>query len=121
LYPERGNERLDPAKTSVTRCPSLRFMIMNNESLKYFIYVRKSSEGKDRQALSHEGQLEEIQKIVEREGLFVVDTFRESKSAHMPDNRPLFDEMLRRIRRGEANGIIAWHTNRLSRNPKKLG
>ena len=94
---------------------------MNNEEVKYFIYVRKSSEGKERQALSHEGQLMEIQKIVEREDLTVVDTFQESKSAHIPDNRPMFNQMLKRIKKGHANGIIAWHTNRLSRNPKEAG
>jgi len=95
--------------------------MMTQDNLKYFIYVRKSSEGKERQALSHEGQLFEIGKIVEREGLTVVDTYKESKSAHIPDNRPLFNQMLKRIRRGEANGIIVWHTNRLSRNPKEAG
>ncbi len=94
---------------------------MNTDDMKYFIYVRKSSEGRDRQSLSHEGQLTEIQKIIERENLTVVDIFKESKSAHVPDNRPVFDQMLKRIRHGEANGIIAWHTNRLSRNPKEGG
>lgn len=92
-----------------------------DQKLKYFVYVRKSSEGKDRQALSHEGQLMEIERLIERENLHIVDTYKESKSAHIPDNRPLFNQMLKRIKRGEADGIIAWHTNRLSRNPKESG
>lgn len=88
---------------------------------KYFIYARKSSEGADRQILSIEGQLNELYKIVERENLTVAGTYTESKSAHIPDNRPAFNEMINRIKKGQANGIILWHINRISRNPKESG
>lgn len=94
---------------------------MNKEKINYFIYARKSTEGADRQILSIEGQLGELRMLIEREGLTVVDTYTESKSAHVPYNRPQFTEMLKRISKGEANGIITWHTNRLSRNPKESG
>ncbi len=88
---------------------------------KYFIYARKSSEGADRQILSIEGQLNELQKIVQRDNLVVVGTCTESKSAHIPNNRPAFNEMMKRIQKGEAQGIILWHINRISRNPKESG
>jgi site-specific DNA recombinase len=40
----------------------------------------------------------------------------EKHSAFKPYNRPVFEEMIRRIKSGEAVGIIAWHPDRLSRN-----
>jgi site-specific DNA recombinase len=88
---------------------------------KYFIYARKSSEGADRQILSIDGQLNELHKIVQRDNLTVVGTFTESKSAHIPSNRPAFTQMIKKIQKGIGNGVIVWHTNRITRNPKESG
>lgn len=88
---------------------------------RYFIYARKSTEDESRQILSIEGQLTELKKIAERDRLAIIDIFIESKSAHIPNNRPKFNEMIKRIKNGEANGIITWHINRISRNPKESG
>ncbi len=52
--------------------------------LKYFIYARKSSEDEDRQILSIEAQLSELNAIAQQEGLMIVETFTESKSAKEP-------------------------------------
>jgi len=40
----------------------------------------------------------------------------ERHSAFLPNNRPAFAAMIERIRKGEAQGIVAWHPDRLSRN-----
>jgi len=91
---------------------------MNNkeEKIKYFIYARKSSESEDRQVQSIQDQVDELQKLAKNSDLTVVNIFSESWSAKAPD-RPVFNEMLERIKNGEANGILCWKLNRLARNP----
>jgi DNA invertase Pin-like site-specific DNA recombinase len=47
--------------------------------------------------------------------LKIVASFEESRSAFEP-GRPKFDQMLDMLNSGKADGIIAWHPDRLSRN-----
>ncbi|MGB3009006.1 MAG: recombinase family protein [Candidatus Saccharimonadales bacterium] len=82
---------------------------------KYFLYVRKSTDVEDKQMLSVEAQLVELKEYAAKYDLQVVDTFIEKRTAKKP-GRPTFNEMLRRISSGEANGILAWLPDRLSRN-----
>jgi len=83
--------------------------------MKYFLYIRKSTDEDDRQILSLEAQETELKEFALREGLSIAATFRESQTAKEP-GRPIFNEMLSRIERGEAEGILAWHPDRLARN-----
>jgi len=83
--------------------------------LKYFIYGRKSSEDEDRQILSIDAQLSELNTLAQQSGISVVATFTESKSAKGP-GREVFNEMVQRIERGEANAILSWKLDRLARN-----
>jgi DNA invertase Pin-like site-specific DNA recombinase len=83
--------------------------------IKYFIYCRKSSEDEDRQMLSIDAQETDLKLIAAQAGLTVAATFRESMSAKGP-GRPIFNEMLARIDRGEATGILAWKLDRIARN-----
>ena len=92
-------------------------MKQENPRIKYFIYARKSTESEDRQIVSIDDQISELKKIATAKNLNVVDILFESKSAKKPGNRVVFDKMLKRIKNGEANGIICWKLNRLARNP----
>lgn len=84
--------------------------------MKYFVYCRKSMEDDDRQVLSLPSQRTEVERAFgAKEGIEVVHVFEESRSAHFP-GRPVLNEMIRRIKKGEAEGIIAWHPDRLARN-----
>lgn len=84
--------------------------------LRYIIYCRKSSESEDRQIISLESQLIELRKIAEKLHLTIVDTIQESKSAKAP-GRPLFASMMKKIQRGQGDGILCWKLDRLARNP----
>ena len=93
----------------------------NNQDINYFMYCRKSSEDSARQVQSIENQKEIMSKLAHDMGLNVVDIFTESRSAKEPGNRPRFEKMLERIRDGDANGILCWKIDRLSRNPVDSG
>jgi DNA invertase Pin-like site-specific DNA recombinase len=88
--------------------------------LKYFLYARKSSEQEDRQVLSIDSQKSELETLAKREKLEIVERFEESYSAKAP-GREIFNAIIKRIEKGEAEGIIAWHPNRLSRNSVDTG
>lgn len=87
----------------------------------YFIYARKSSESEDRQVQSIDDQIDRLKELANRFGLNIKEIFTESKSAKKPDCRPIFSDVLRRIEEGEADGILCWQINRLTRNPVDSG
>ena len=88
--------------------------------MKYFLYARKSTDVEDKQVLSIEAQLTELRGLAKNQELEVVEEFIEKRTAKMP-GRIIFEEMLRRIEKGEAQGIICWKVDRLSRNPVDSG
>ena len=67
----------------------------------YFLYARKSTDVEDKQVLSIEAQLVELRELARDEHIEIVEELIEKKSAKMP-GRPVFNEMLRRIAKGEA-------------------
>lgn len=91
------------------------------ENLKYCLYARKSTEAEEKQALSIDSQIKEMNQIAEREGLNVVEIRRESHSAKESGQRPVFEEILKDIDDGIFNAIITWAPDRLSRNAGDLG
>lgn len=88
---------------------------MSNKK-KVFLYSRKSSEGEDKQMLSIPSQIKELRQLADRLGLQIVDTYEESKSAKAP-GRPKFADMMERLYKGEAEGVLCWKLDRLARNP----
>ncbi len=85
--------------------------------MKYLIYARKSSESEDRQVQSIDDQVSRLKKLAKEQRLKIADIYIEAKSAKQPDSRPYFNKMLQAIESGEADGILCWQINRLSRNP----
>ncbi len=90
------------------------------DTIKYFLYARKSTEQEDRQVLSIDSQRGELEELAKREKLQIVERLEESYSAKAP-GREIFNTIIKRIENGEAEGIITWHPNRLSRNSVDTG
>ena len=81
---------------------------MNNQTKKFFIYTRKSTDDKDRQVRSISDQLSELKELALKEQVVVVDVFIEKQTAKIP-GRPVFNDMIASIEKNEAEGILAWH------------
>ena len=88
---------------------------LQNNTQKFFLYARKSTDVEDKQVLSIEAQLTELREFAKREKIYIVEKLIEKQSAKIP-GRPIFNQMLKRIEKGEANGILSWHPDRLARN-----
>jgi DNA invertase Pin-like site-specific DNA recombinase len=88
--------------------------------MQYFLYARKSTDKEDMQVLSIEAQLSELRALAKREGLEISEEFVEKQSAKMP-GRSHFNDIVERVRKGEAEGIICWKLDRLARNPVDSG
>lgn len=86
----------------------------NQSDFRYIAYIRKSEEREERQQLSHEAQKRKIEE--QFSDLNVVKWLPyESKSAFKP-GRPIFNEALRLIDEGVADGLVFYSPNRASRN-----
>lgn len=87
-----------------------------------FAYLRKSTDRKDKQKFSLETQEREIQKAkAVAEAFFgqeveIIETFTEKISGTSRE-RPEFDKMLNRFFIGDAQILLSWRLDRLSRNP----
>lgn len=108
MVKKRSRQKIRPTFKQLMNQPS--------KTIKYFLYARKSSEAEDRQAASIDAQKEELLKIAKDQSLQIVDILEESQSAKKP-GRKVFNSMLERIYKGEANGILCWKLDRLARNP----
>ena len=82
----------------------------------YITYCRKSSDSEERQVLSIESQIKELKELTRRLDLPASEVLSESQSAKYP-GRPVFNEIIRRIQKGQVRGIICWKLDRLARNP----
>ena len=83
---------------------------------KCVLYARKSIEEDDKQVMSIEAQLFELQEFASRERIEIVKVFTEAKSAKKP-GRDGFAKMIEYIESStEPLGILAWHPDRLARN-----
>ena len=92
------------------------------QNLKYFIYCRKSIE--DRRSkegiLSIESQKRVLIEFSKGKQLNIVGVFDENKTAFKP-GRLVFNKMMEKIQNGEANALLVWKIDRLTRNSFDAG
>jgi DNA invertase Pin-like site-specific DNA recombinase len=84
--------------------------------LRYVLYARKSTDDPQRQIRSNDDQIDECKLLAKRNGMRIVKTFREDKSAKTPGKRDFYKEMIRGIESGKYDAILAWNPDRLARN-----
>jgi len=85
-------------------------------------YLRRSSDGEDKQMLSIESQMDESLRIVEYHKLPpFVEIFKESKSAKTAGVRPEFSRMMSMIKSEKIDSIVCWKADRLARNMTEGG
>ena len=92
---------------------------IDSTKFKIVTYRRKSSEDEDRQVASLADQSTALAEVATRlhiQPSQVVADFGESRSAKLSHTRPDFQKMAAMIQRGQANAILTWHPDRLSRN-----
>ncbi|CAM1374625.1 recombinase family protein [Tenacibaculum xiamenense] len=85
--------------------------------MKYIAYIRKSTEGNNRQVQSIPKQYHWVKREAERRGIRISLFFEDSKSGHKL-GRKGFENMIQEIEKSKVPiGIITWKISRLSRNP----
>jgi len=92
------------------------------EPIDYIAYCRKSSEeGTGKQILSLDRQRKWAQREAHSRKHTLTEDLREEMSATEPYRRPVFDEMIKRLKHRKATGIYTWKLDRLARNPEEAG
>lgn len=88
-----------------------------------YIYARKSTEGDEKQMESIPRQIEIALEVAKRDGTEMPKShiISEKKSAKVPDNRPLFTDLINLVEKNEHTVIYCWLFNRISRNSKEDG
>lgn len=95
---------------------------VDTSTIKYALYARKSTRGDEKQERSIPDQVKEcIDKVMTPAGIVPVKVVKEKFSAKEPDTRAHFMDLIKDIKAGRINGLIAWHPDRLARNMKDAG
>lgn len=90
--------------------------------LKYALYIRKSTDDKERQQRSIEDQIAECEELAAKLGIRLVEPYYEDhRSAKIPNNRENFTNLMADLKSGKVDAIMAWHPDRLARNMQDGG
>lgn len=93
----------------------------DDKNIQYCLYARKSTEDDERQAMSIDSQVKEMQEIAANENLYIKEIRQEKHSAKQSGQRPVFRQLIDDIQLGVFDGVLTWAPDRLSRNAGDLG
>lgn len=82
---------------------------------KYFAYVRVSTTRQGEQGVSLKEQREAVDRFTNAGSMKVTEWFEEQETA-AKQGRPVFNQMLKRLKNGEADGVIMHKIDRSARN-----
>src|SRR5437879_8705467 len=85
--------------------------------MKYFGYIRVSTAKQGEQGVSLHEQRDAIARYSQQHSLEILDWFEERETA-AKRGRPVFNQMLRLLREGKADGVIIHKIDRSARNLK---
>ena len=88
--------------------------------MRCFLYARKSTEEKERQIQSIPDQVRVLKELAIQRGLEIVDIITDERTARMP-GRQGFNALMRRLEDKEAQSILCWKIDRLTRNSLDSG
>src|SRR5689334_13693990 len=83
----------------------------------FYGYIRVSTVRQGEHGVSLQEQKEAIERYAARKGLKIQDWFEEQQTA-AKQGRPVFNRMLRLLRKGKASGVIIHKIDRSARNLK---
>lgn len=83
----------------------------------FFAYIRVSTQRQGEHGVSLQEQRDAIERYATREGFEVSRWFEERQTA-AKQGRPIFKDLLMRLRRGEASGVLIHKIDRSARNLK---
>jgi DNA invertase Pin-like site-specific DNA recombinase len=95
-------------KKNETVYPDDELQALDFTKLRYTLYVRKSTDDESKQVRSLNDQIAECKVLAKRLGIRLVKPYlKEKKSAKIPNNRPIFTQLLKDLQHGKYDGIVA--------------
>ena len=79
-------------------------------------YIRVSTDGQAEKGTSLENQVDRIIEFCQKKGLFLEHIYEDAGFSGKNTKRPGFQEMMKRLEKGDISALIVWHSTRFARN-----
>ncbi|MDF3307868.1 recombinase family protein [Rhodococcus sp. T2V] len=91
------------------------------EAVIYCVIYCRISRDREGAGLGVDRQLDDCRALADRLGWQIIEVFSDNDiSAYSGRNRPGYEAMMNALKSGKAQGLVAWHADRLHRSPVEL-